>query len=76
MLYIYQCQICGNEIEKIHSIKDEPFSHLFCAHCCRKTPVKRLICKGTSFVLKGDGWAKNGYQKKSQKKLKKVLDKF
>ncbi|PXF50562.1 MAG: FmdB family transcriptional regulator [Deltaproteobacteria bacterium] len=62
MLYVYQCKICSYKIEKSHSIKDEPFNNLFCTRCRQKTPVKRLICGG-AFILKGSGWAKDGYHK-------------
>jgi len=71
VLYVYQCKVCGYKIEKSHSIKRVPYKYLFCARCRQRVPVKRLICKGTSFVLKGDGWAKNGYQKKNSKKVEK-----
>jgi len=65
MLYEYQCHYCGYKIKKEQSIKDEPYDRLYCPCCCRFNPVKRLICGGTSFILKGSGWAKDGYQKKS-----------
>jgi len=70
MLYIYQCLYCQYKIEKEQSIKDEKYERLYCPCCRRVNPVKRLICGGTSFILKGSGWAKDGYQKK---KLKKYL---
>ena len=65
MLYTYQCQVCGYEIEKSHSIKREPYKYLFCARCRRGVPVKRLIGGRTAFILKGSGWAKDGYHKGS-----------
>jgi len=68
VLYVYQCKVCGYEFEKSHSIKDESFNNLFCTRCRRRVSVKRLICGGTSFVLRGDGWAKSGYQKKKSEK--------
>lgn len=44
-----------------HSIKDEPFtSYKIDGRSCK---VKRLISGGTNFVLKGDCWARTGYDR-------------
>lgn len=60
--YTYGCRVCGNEFEIEQSIKDEPS-----AECpkCRIYTKNRLIV-GTTFVLKGDGWAKDLYSKASK----------
>jgi putative FmdB family regulatory protein len=57
--YAYGCKVCGNEFEIEQSIKESPL-----AECpkCRVCTDNRLIV-GTSFVLKGDGWAKDLYAK-------------
>ncbi len=57
--YAYGCRVCSNEFEIEQSIKDEPM-----AECpkCRIYTKNRLIV-GSSFVLKGDGWAKDLYSK-------------
>lgn len=55
--YEYRCRCCGHEFEVQQSIKEEAI-----AECprCRVCTNNRLI-SGGSFVLKGDGWAKDLY---------------
>jgi len=68
--YVYECPVHGEfEVEqKItdpklwgcpKEIKDwlVPWRTATCGE-----PVERLIAGGTSFVLKGSGWAKDGYK--------------
>jgi len=62
MLYEYRCRSCGNIIEANHSISINPKRMLYCPRCERMRSVKRIISK-TSFVLKGDAWARDGYTK-------------
>lgn len=62
--YDYECPKCGSVEEVEHSIRDEP--EVVCSMCHEKK--KRLISKNTTFVLVGDGWAKNGYDKKTSSK--------
>jgi len=59
--YVYSCKECG-EFEAEHSI------NVVLEECptCKKSgktsdPPKRLISQ-TSFVLKGGGWASEGYK--------------
>jgi len=56
--YEYECQICslGFEVEK--SIKDDSAEE---CPVCLTTQTKRLISSGTSFTLKGGGWAADNY---------------
>lgn len=63
-VYTYKCK-GGHEFERTHSIKDSvlfkcPMWVAASSRLCGK-PVKRLIPEGTSFVLEGGGWAKDGY---------------
>ena len=63
--YLYECPVCG-EFEFEHSITQELE---FCPTCKEKgredfsepSKVKRLIAKGTNFVLSGSGWARDNY---------------
>jgi putative FmdB family regulatory protein len=59
-LYDYHCNVCKNEFEVDQSINDKPE-----AECpqCRVMTSNRLLGRST-FVLKGDGWAKDNYSKK------------
>lgn len=58
-IYDYKCDKCELEFEANH-----PISAPAGADCpkCNEHTVNRLI-GGTSFVLKGDGWAKDLYAK-------------
>lgn len=63
--YEYECE-AGHLFEVEQSIKDAPLKECPMWHnpleprMCKKK-CKRLI-SATSFVLKGDGWAKDGYK--------------
>jgi putative FmdB family regulatory protein len=59
--YTYYCEV-HNEFEEEHSINlvlEE------CPRCkndgLKPQKVKRLISKGSSFILNGGGWANSGY---------------
>ena len=56
--YEYQCKSCDKLFEAEHSIKSEPG-----AECpvCKVNCTNRLISGGTSFALKGGGWAADNY---------------
>lgn len=56
--YEYLCKSCGNEWEEERKIKDPPQDT--CPKCKKKT-AKRLISRGTGFMLKGSGWFRDGY---------------
>ncbi|MCK5600575.1 zinc ribbon domain-containing protein [Candidatus Pacearchaeota archaeon] len=57
-IYIFCCIKCNHEFEKIQAMKD---SNPECPECRGET--RRLISK-SSFRLNGEGWEKDGYQKK------------
>lgn len=63
-VYTYRCEK-GHEFERTHSITDSvifkcPIYRAASSRLCGK-PCKRLISEGTSFALKGGGWADDGY---------------
>ncbi len=64
-IYEYVCVTCKNEFEvlyKSHSaVKDEEPQEL-CPKCGSRIK-ERVISKGTSFQLKGSGWARDKYGK-------------
>lgn len=67
--YEYECN-GDHKFEVTQSIKDEPLTR--CPECKKK--CRRLI-SASNFILKGGGWAKDGYgsggeKKKSEKKSK------
>ena len=59
--YDYKCLVCEEDFETIQSIKDD--AHAPCPQC-RVECHNRLISGGTSFVLKGNGWAADNYGSK------------
>jgi putative FmdB family regulatory protein len=59
--YEYGCLVCSTEFEVQQSIKADkgaecPRCKIFCDN--------RLISTGTSFTLKGSGWAADNYSSK------------
>ena len=58
-VYEYECQKCGKRTEKIQKITEDSFKECFEEKCIGK--LKKLISR-TSFVLKGGGWAADGYK--------------
>jgi len=59
--YDFECAFCGNKVELIQRVKDP------CPPCsCGAGDMKKLISR-TSFVLKGDGWFRDGYVKRPTK---------
>lgn len=55
---------CGHEFETQQSITDQP---LQVCPACQQPTLERLI-GGTSFVLRGGGWARDGYGSNSRSK--------
>lgn len=59
--YKYRCE-AGHEWEEVQSMHDEAYDRcrakMDCGARARRVPVK-----GLGFVLKGGGWAKDGYSK-------------
>jgi putative FmdB family regulatory protein len=67
--YEYECAN-GHRFEASQSIRDEPLTK--CRLCDRK--CKRLI-SAASFILKGPGWAKDGYSTGTEGKKDKKKEK-
>jgi putative FmdB family regulatory protein len=61
MTYEYKCFSCDHEWELEQSIKDE--AEKVCPKCGEET-AQRLISGGTGHILKGGGWAREGYSTK------------
>jgi len=56
-LYDFQCMVCEHVFE-LKQKHNDPSP--YCERC--NNPTERLITN-TSFILKGDGWYKDGYSK-------------
>lgn len=59
--YEYKCDSCNHCVELIQSMSEKEID--VCPQCKNKS-FKRLISLG-SFLLKGEGWYKDLYSKKS-----------
>lgn len=62
-IYEYQCQECGEHLEKMQRITADP---LKTCPACGEDTLKKLISQ-TSFVLKGGGWYVTDYGGKGKK---------
>jgi putative FmdB family regulatory protein len=61
--YEYECEGCKRTFDVEQSIKDPCLER--CPHCA-SVNVKRLVSSG-NFVLKGDGWYRDGYSSSKKK---------
>jgi putative FmdB family regulatory protein len=59
MTYEYECSCCGHRWEATQRLNDPPLTT--CPKCLVAS-AKKLV-SATSFVLKGGGWAADGYGK-------------
>ncbi len=60
-IYEYQCAHCGQKIEAIQKVSDEPLRQ---CEACGKDSLEKLI-SATHFQLKGSGWYKAPTTEKS-----------
>lgn len=62
-IHDYQCLKCDREYEVFYSSQSKVETEEPEEKCpkCGSVKKKRLVSKGTSFELKGKGWAKDGY---------------
>jgi len=64
--YLYFCATCDKEFEADHSITEELDECPVCKEAgLDPQKPKRLIAGGTTFVLNGGGWYREGYSKPS-----------
>lgn len=64
-IYEYICPRCERELEVLQTVND-PVPMCICSDD-PLIPMVKQISKG-SFILKGSGWAVDGYSKKKSKK--------
>jgi len=63
-IYEYQCQACGEELEKIQKMSAEP---LVDCPACNEPELKKKI-SAAGFRLKGNGWYETDFKGGSKKK--------
>ena len=64
-IYEYQCQSCGNKIEKLQRMNDDPLTD--CPEC-EKPELKRLV-SAAAFRLKGAGWYETDFKSENKRNL-------
>ena len=60
-IYEYQCKACGERFEVMQKITEEPLAQK--PECEKKECEVEKLISSTSFILKGTGWYKDGYDK-------------
>ena len=58
-IYEYRCTTCKHTVETLQKHSDDPPQ---CPRCTDSPPMKRQVSR-TTFMLKGGGWAADGYSK-------------
>ena len=64
-IYEYKCDLCNGMWEELQKFSDDPFT--VCKSCEKEGGVHKLLPGQMNFILKGDGWYKDGYS--SSKKI-------
>ena len=71
-IYEYECQVCGQKLEKLQKISDQPLTE--CPACGQ--PSLRKLVSPVAFRLKGGGWYETDFKdEKSRRNLAKDDDK-
>jgi len=60
-IYVYQCE-CGNEVEEFRKFSNAD-SPVECGKCGKG--MKRGVALTSGIILKGSGWARDGYSSES-----------
>ena len=64
-IYEYQCQECGEDIEALQKISDEP---LIDCPACGKAALKKKV-SAAAFRLKGGGWYETDFKTGNKKNV-------
>ena len=64
-IYEYVCQDCGEAIEKLQKLSDEPLTD--CPACDQATLKRKVSAAG--FRLSGGGWYETDFKSKGQRNL-------
>jgi len=64
-IYEYRCEECGEELEKLQRMSDEPLRD---CPSCGKPALKRLV-SAAGFRLKGSGWYETDFKKDNRRNL-------
>ena len=58
-IYEYKCDLCNGMWEELQKFSDDPFT--VCKSCEKEGGVHKLLPGKMNFILRGDGWYKDGY---------------
>jgi len=64
-IYEFQCQSCGNEVEVLQKISDDPLKD---CDACGKTDMKKMV-SAAAFRLSGSGWYETDFKSGDKKNL-------
>ncbi len=70
-IYDFQCQSCGNEVEVLQKISDDPLKN---CEACGKPDMKKKV-SAAAFRLSGAGWYETDFKKGKKKNLTQKDDK-
>ncbi len=65
--YEYQCTNCGQKLEALQKISDEPLTE---CPACQKPALKKLVT-AAAFRLKGSGWYETDFKNSGKEKADK-----
>lgn len=60
--YDYRCEACGQEVELVQKISEKEAPVCLNTSCSSYGTEMETVIGATSFILKGSGWAKDGYK--------------
>ncbi len=61
--YVYECPACGKSVELVQKMSEKKSPPCDVENCDRNGQDMESIISAGSFVLKGLGWARDGYSK-------------
>jgi len=64
-IYEFQCQSCGNEVEVLQKISDDPLKD---CPACGKPDMKKKV-SAAAFRLSGSGWYETDFKSGNKKNL-------
>ena len=74
-IYEYKCDLCNGLWEEIQKFSDDPLT--VCKSCEKEGGVHKLLPGALNFILRGEGWYKDGYSsKKDEGKAEIVTEKI
>ena len=74
-IYEYKCDLCNGLWEEIQKFSDDPLT--VCKSCEKEGGVHKLLPGAMNFILRGEGWYKDGYSsKKDEPKTEQVMAKL